>query len=415
MHPRALQRPPFDADRSPASISTGCMLPPPLPSSQVASTNTPLSPYSPPLATPPASQVANSGSPVATRTRRQVHLTPSGREFWKDAKIHWNNDGSSYTPSSEDLLVDWLQIPGNWKFFFSGYKGGTQSKGAKRCSEQLYKWYCPTVRTPKACQKKLTDLHDDWVKAYDLYGKRGTGQGDMGYRPEISSENEHNDIIDTEAEKLKLCPRYDVLTPIFQPSEGGSVANRGDTGSTISSSRTNTPSLLDRFTATFSQGERALSSVPGGERPLDDHPIESDFNMGRYRQGDTDTEDNEDGPETASITTSRSGFSKSISDNLSGSRSRVDQALIDNAEAIISKEAEYREKRLRNAEDTAERDREYQEKRIRLEEDRIELKRAKNKEEAIAAWVKNKAKFSINPDIDALYDQAEDWYMQRYT
>lgn len=106
---------------------------------------------------PPASQGRRARSTPVER-RSTTRLNKHGRRFWVRSKVDWSRDGNADSPSSYELLVQWLELPDNWLYFHGGKFGGTQTKGSRRASQYLLDKECPTERTPSACQRKVNTI-----------------------------------------------------------------------------------------------------------------------------------------------------------------------------------------------------------------------------------------------------------------
>ncbi|ORY21687.1 hypothetical protein BCR39DRAFT_508313 [Naematelia encephala] len=122
-------------------------------------------------------------SSTSQATRSAVLLNPQGRRYWVPARRDWDNDATTDSPCSYELLLQWMEIPGNWALFKGGARGSSQTKGAQLCEEWLKSHFCPTQRKYLACQAKV----DDWLS--------GTGNGDGGKAIQDASDADRERII----------------------------------------------------------------------------------------------------------------------------------------------------------------------------------------------------------------------------
>ena len=88
-------------------------------------------------------------------TRSNTLLDPRGLPYWTVSRKEWSTDGADGRPSSLDLLFEWLEIPNNWRYFHSGMDGHTATQMQGQCTEWLRAHFCPTVRAPGACGRKV--------------------------------------------------------------------------------------------------------------------------------------------------------------------------------------------------------------------------------------------------------------------
>ena len=104
----------------------------------------------------PRRPVPQSQSSLSTTQRSSTpSINPSPRGFRAPAEIGWDRDGTHDQPSSGELLLQWMEHPGEFDFYNGVINGGNQSKGALKCSEWLKRHNCPTARTPGAIQRKV--------------------------------------------------------------------------------------------------------------------------------------------------------------------------------------------------------------------------------------------------------------------
>jgi hypothetical protein len=75
-----------------------------------------------------------------------------GDTYWFTRNRLWDSEGWRGHPSSLELLVQWLEIRGNWDLFSHAARPMVL---AAKCSQWLKAHYCPTRRTPTAIRTKV--------------------------------------------------------------------------------------------------------------------------------------------------------------------------------------------------------------------------------------------------------------------
>lgn len=98
---------------------------------------------------------SNTGS-QSIPTRSTELLDPSGHPYWRTQRKDWSADGSEENKSSLELLLEWLELPNNWKQFHSGKDGMTASRMQGNCSAWLRARFCRTRREPAAVGRKVS-------------------------------------------------------------------------------------------------------------------------------------------------------------------------------------------------------------------------------------------------------------------
>ena len=156
------------------------------------------------LPSPPAPSLGPlSSTQPNSRARRPTNQDPSrsrrgqgrpsepgeGVEWWRGGQRNWNNDGNDRSHSSEELLLRWLERTDNWRRFYGGLEGYSQTSAAEECSKWLWEHRAPTNRTGKACRQQVqrqVDLADVWqiniihkrfTTAFQWFTATGRGQG----------------------------------------------------------------------------------------------------------------------------------------------------------------------------------------------------------------------------------------------
>lgn len=167
MPPRPSQRLPYDPARSHEAIGTQNvenesveLAPRNIPSPPLTQRDPPPStaPSGPPTPSQPASVdtehfPVDRECPVPRGLRDPMEPRPSGS---RDRA--WEKDGSAHRTSSFELLLQWLEVPGNPARYKCGVDGMTQVEATRRCSIWLQQQGAPTFRRQHACLLKVGDF-----------------------------------------------------------------------------------------------------------------------------------------------------------------------------------------------------------------------------------------------------------------
>ncbi|KAG7393339.1 hypothetical protein PHYPSEUDO_009543 [Phytophthora pseudosyringae] len=136
----------------------------------------------------------------------------------------WDADAENGRPSSLDVLLEWLVVPGNaWRWYkATAIRDGSRHKLSTEVYELLLS-HGITYRTISGIKTKLGEQNQQLVQAEKWLESRGLRRYSVGI-----SEN-------MEREVLKICPHYTKIAPLFQPQSSSKT-----TTSEVSSSEAQT-------------------------------------------------------------------------------------------------------------------------------------------------------------------------------
>ncbi|RXK41902.1 hypothetical protein M231_00623 [Tremella mesenterica] len=197
--------------------------PPPLPKPRLTLKLSQAVPLSPPW----PEQSEDDSDVVETRPT-QVKQTKSSK---KARPLDWSRDGVDGGPTSLDILLRWLEIPGNVDRWRNGFEGQTQKNTMEACAAWLSDNGSPTARDASACNSKIHGLFATWKEA-NTY-RHSTGAGEGGYIIARAEEQGVEEDIVAAVSRVDRntrykCPLWDTLNPIFKDRDSGDPSLRSD-------------------------------------------------------------------------------------------------------------------------------------------------------------------------------------------
>jgi hypothetical protein len=119
--------------------------------------------------------------------------------------LHWQNDGKNgeMDPNnSEAILMEWISIEGNYDLYRGSQNGKKKDEICAQVADKMNKEGVLVKRTGVKVRRKIVNLEESFVKAYEW--TKGTGAG-----------VKETDPPGFEAYVKKICPYYDELLPVM--------------------------------------------------------------------------------------------------------------------------------------------------------------------------------------------------------
>jgi hypothetical protein len=119
--------------------------------------------------------------------------------------LHWQNDGKNgeMDPNnSEAILMEWISIEGNYDLYRGSKNGKKKDEICAQVADKMNKEGVLVKRTGVKVRRKIVNLEESFVKAYEW--TKGTGAG-----------VKETDPPGFEAYVKKICPYYDELLPVM--------------------------------------------------------------------------------------------------------------------------------------------------------------------------------------------------------
>jgi hypothetical protein len=120
--------------------------------------------------------------------------------------LHWQNDGKygeNDPKNSEAILMEWMSAEGNYDLYRGSKTGRKKDAICAQIAEMMNKEGVLVPRTGIKVKRKICNLEESFVKAYEWTKNTGAGVQDT-------------DPPGFDVYVRKLCPYYDELLPIIR-------------------------------------------------------------------------------------------------------------------------------------------------------------------------------------------------------
>ncbi|WVN88650.1 uncharacterized protein L203_103861 [Cryptococcus depauperatus CBS 7841] len=299
---------------------------------------------------PPASMQSRTAQ-ISVGTRATAPLNPQGRRYWLDVRKDWDNDATLDSKSSFELLLDWLDLPNNWQRFAAGLEGCSATEASKQCSTWLASNFCPTKRTPKACRRKLNEMHNAFYRANDYRNGTGVGGGQYWINKAQGDDERARIAKSVDDHCERLCPGFFRLGLVYKEGDFGQQCYRSDSTLSVNPAVSGFKQDLHALEA---QRDAAFTGEITSAAPEDKG---TDI-MDELREIEAHEIDR-----GSSMCSMSSTSQTSVSDRAHSKRPWYDVFMVEN---------------MRNMADLTN---EYRAKKLRLQEERMEIERERRQEE----------------------------------